>query len=109
VLHRHHLVHRDVTPGSLLLTSRPDGSLAVVVPDLGVARRGRRSGRRVRVVRGGVCAARRLESAPVVPVHAPRPPTTPSAGRSSVFYAAMTVLAVLVCTAYLGIVIVVSL
>ena len=38
VLHRHHLVHRDVTPGNLLLTRRPDGSLAVVVADLGVAR-----------------------------------------------------------------------
>jgi len=38
VLHRHHLVHRDVTPGNLLLTSRPDGSYAVVVADLGVAR-----------------------------------------------------------------------
>ena len=38
VLHRHHVVHRDVTPGNLLLTSRPDGSLAVVVADLGVAR-----------------------------------------------------------------------
>ena len=38
VLHRHHLVHRDVTPGNLLLTSRPDGSRAVVVADLGVAR-----------------------------------------------------------------------
>ena len=38
VLHRHDLVHRDVTPGNLLLTSRGDGSLAVVVADLGVAR-----------------------------------------------------------------------
>ncbi|HEU5485712.1 MAG TPA: serine/threonine-protein kinase [Microlunatus sp.] len=38
VLHRHHLVHRDVTPGNLLLASRPDGSWAVVVADLGVAR-----------------------------------------------------------------------
>jgi serine/threonine protein kinase len=38
VLHRHHLVHRDVTPGNLLLARRPDGSLAVVVADLGVAR-----------------------------------------------------------------------
>lgn len=38
VLHRHHLVHRDVTPGNLLLSSRPDGSRSVVVADLGVAR-----------------------------------------------------------------------
>ena len=58
----------------------------------------------------GVPARRvRLESAPVVPVHAPRPPTTPFAGRSSVFYVAMTVLAVLVFAAFLGIVIAVSL
>lgn len=38
VLHRHHLVHRDVTPGNLLLSRRDDGSRAVVVADLGVAR-----------------------------------------------------------------------
>lgn len=38
VLHRHHLVHRDVTPGNLLLAHRPDGTRAVVVADLGVAR-----------------------------------------------------------------------
>lgn len=38
VLHRHHLVHRDVTPRNLLLSSSPDGSRAVVVADLGVAR-----------------------------------------------------------------------
>lgn len=38
VLHRHHLVHRDVTPGNLLLSTRPDGSRMVVVADLGVAR-----------------------------------------------------------------------
>ena len=38
VLHRHHLVHRDVTPGNLLLSTRPDGTRAVVVADLGVAR-----------------------------------------------------------------------
>lgn len=38
VLHRHHLIHRDVTPGNLLLSNRPDGSRAVVVADLGVAR-----------------------------------------------------------------------
>ena len=38
VLHRHHIVHRDVTPGNLLLSHRPDGSRSVVVADLGVAR-----------------------------------------------------------------------
>ncbi|MFT4164211.1 MAG: serine/threonine-protein kinase [Microlunatus sp.] len=38
VLHRHHLVHRDVTPGNLLLGNRPDGTRTVVVADLGVAR-----------------------------------------------------------------------
>lgn len=43
VLHRHRLVHRDVTPGNLLLSSRPsaarpDGTRTVVVADLGVAR-----------------------------------------------------------------------
>ena len=38
VLHRHHLVHRDVTPGNLLLNNHPDGSRTVVVADLGVAR-----------------------------------------------------------------------
>ncbi len=221
VLHRHHLVHRDVTPGNLLLTSRPDGSLAVVVADLGVARSVLDSSAGAMVVgtptymapeqagSGAVdaradvyalCAVTyalltgeppfpvltiadltgrptdaapaplaaglgapatldglfvsglatdphrrppsaavlaeafdqladelagvprrtvetsgalerrvRLESAPVVPVHAPRPPTTPSAGRSSVFYIAMTVLAVLVFAAFLGIVIALSL
>ena len=40
---------------------------------------------------------------------APSPPATPSAGRSSIFYVAMTVLAVLVFAAFLGIVIAVSL
>lgn len=38
VLHRHQLVHRDVTPGNLLLADRPDGTRSVVVADLGVAR-----------------------------------------------------------------------
>ena len=38
VLHRHHVVHRDVTPGNLLLSHRPDGTRTVVVADLGVAR-----------------------------------------------------------------------
>lgn len=38
VLHRHHLVHRDVTPGNLLLTRRGGDELRVVVADLGVAR-----------------------------------------------------------------------
>jgi len=37
-LHRHHLVHRDVTPGNLLLTRSRGDTLAAVVADLGVAR-----------------------------------------------------------------------
>ncbi|HEU4547416.1 MAG TPA: serine/threonine-protein kinase, partial [Microlunatus sp.] len=221
VLHRHHLVHRDVTPGNLLLTSRPDGSSAVVVADLGVARSVVDSSAGAMVVgtpsymapeqaAGGAVDARadvyalcavayalltgappfpvltvadltgrpaelgpppiaeqlgapatldglflsglatdphrrppsaalladafdelarelvgvprrpaetsgavprrvRLESAPVVPVPAPSPPATPSAGRSSTFYVGMTVLAILLFAAFLGIVIAVSL
>ena len=221
VLHRHHLVHRDVTPGNLLLTSRPDGSYAVVVADLGVARSvvdssagamvvgtpsymapeqagggavdhradvyalcavayallaggppfpvltvadltsrsadvgppplAERLGapatldglflsglatdphrrppsaalladafdqladeliglpRRVGETSGALPRQQRLESAPVVPVRAPEPPATPTTGRSSVFYIAMTVLAILVFAAFLGIVIAVSL
>jgi serine/threonine protein kinase len=221
VLHRHHLVHRDVTPGNLLLTSRSDGSRAVVVADLGAARSVLDSSAGAMVVgtpsymapeqAGGgavdhradvyaLCAvayalltggppfpvltiadlanrptdvdppplAARLgapvtldglfvsglatdphrrppsaavladafdqladelvdspgetggtsgallwrlrhETAPVVPVRAPSSPTTPSAGRSSTFYVAMTLLAVLVFAAFLGIVIAVSL
>lgn len=38
VLHRHHVVHRDVTPGNLLLDSNPDGSVRVLLADLGVAK-----------------------------------------------------------------------
>lgn len=38
VLHRHHVVHRDVTPGNLLLHSNADGSLRVRLADLGVAK-----------------------------------------------------------------------
>jgi hypothetical protein len=49
------------------------------------------------------------EDARVVPVPAPSPPATPSAGRSSAFYVAMTVLAILLFAAFLGIVIAVSL
>lgn len=38
VLHDHHVVHRDVTPGNLLLDSSSDGSLVVRLADLGVAK-----------------------------------------------------------------------
>lgn len=38
VLHRHQVVHRDVTPGNLLLDTKPDGSLRVLLADLGVAK-----------------------------------------------------------------------
>lgn len=38
VLHRHRVVHRDVTPGNLLLDTGPDGSLRVRLADLGVAK-----------------------------------------------------------------------
>lgn len=37
-LHRHNVVHRDVTPGNLLLDTDPDGSLRVRLADLGVAK-----------------------------------------------------------------------
>jgi serine/threonine protein kinase len=221
VLHRHHLVHRDVTPGNLLLSSRPDGSYAVVVADLGVARSVVDSSAGAMVVgtpsymapeqaAGGavdhradvyaLCAVayallsggppfpvmtvadltgrpadvgppplaerlgapatldglflsglatdphrrppsaalladafdqladeliglprragetsgarptqQRLETAPVVPVQAPELPATPTAGRSSAFYIGMTVLAILLFAAFLGIVITISL
>jgi serine/threonine protein kinase len=221
VLHRHHLVHRDVTPGNLLLTSRPDGSYAVVVADLGVARSvldssagamvvgtpsymapeqaaggavdhradvyalcavayallsggppfpavtvadltGRPAGlgpppvaehlgapatldglfrsglatdphrrppsaalladafdqladalegvpSRTAETSGALPGRVRHESAPVVLAPAPGPPAAPSAGRSSAFYVAMTVLAILLFAAFLGIVIAVSL
>jgi serine/threonine protein kinase len=221
VLHRHHLVHRDVTPGNLLLTRRPDGSLAVVVADLGVARsvidssagamvvgtpsymapeqvgtgavdpradvyalcavayalltggppfpvltvadlaqrpadvgppplaarlgapatldglflsglatdphrRPPSAGvladafdqladelvglpRRTGETSGALASRLRHETAPVVPVPPPSPPSTLPTGRSSTFYVAMTVLAVLVFAAFLGIVIAASL
>lgn len=38
VLHRHRVVHRDVTPGNLLLDTALDGSLRVLLADLGVAK-----------------------------------------------------------------------
>ncbi|MDO5682023.1 MAG: serine/threonine-protein kinase [Propionibacteriaceae bacterium] len=38
VLHRHQVVHRDVTPGNLLLDANPDGSVRVLLADLGVAK-----------------------------------------------------------------------
>ena len=37
-LHRHRIVHRDVTPGNLLLDTNPDGSVRVLLADLGVAK-----------------------------------------------------------------------
>lgn len=220
VLHQHHVVHRDVTPGNLLLGHRPDGSRTVVVADLGVARSvvdssaggmvvGTPSSMAPEQAAGGTVDARadvyalcvvayallageppfavrtvadlanrpadaaapglaarlgapatldglfrsglatdphqrppsaalladafdRLSeeligrpgatiepgartwsapdhSAPVAPVPPARPPTPPVSGRSSVFYVAMTVLAVLVFAVFLGIVIAVSL
>lgn len=38
VLHDHRVVHRDVTPGNLLLDTRADGSLVIRLSDLGVAK-----------------------------------------------------------------------
>ncbi|MDO5676464.1 MAG: serine/threonine-protein kinase [Propionibacteriaceae bacterium] len=37
VLHRNHLVHRDITPGNILLTNTPNG-VRVMLADLGVAK-----------------------------------------------------------------------
>jgi serine/threonine protein kinase len=38
VLHENDIIHRDVTPGNLLLTSGPDGDTRVLIADLGVAK-----------------------------------------------------------------------
>ena len=38
VLHENDIIHRDVTPGNLLLTSGPDGGTRVLIADLGVAK-----------------------------------------------------------------------
>src|SRR5215210_8567313 len=38
VLHDNDIIHRDVTPGNLLLTSGPDGETRVLIADLGVAK-----------------------------------------------------------------------
>jgi eukaryotic-like serine/threonine-protein kinase len=38
VLHDNDVIHRDVTPGNLLLTSGPDGETRVLIADLGVAK-----------------------------------------------------------------------
>ena len=65
--------------------------------------------RRTTATSGALPSRLSHETAPVVPVPPPSAPTTPSTGRSSTFYVAMTVLAVLVFTAFLGIVIAVSL
>jgi eukaryotic-like serine/threonine-protein kinase len=38
VLHDNDIIHRDVTPGNLLLSSGPDGETRVLIADLGVAK-----------------------------------------------------------------------
>ena len=38
VLHEHDIIHRDVTPGNLLLSHDPNGEIRVLVADLGVAK-----------------------------------------------------------------------
>jgi serine/threonine protein kinase len=38
VLHAHHVLHRDVTPGNLLIQRAPGGTSHVVLADLGVAK-----------------------------------------------------------------------
>jgi serine/threonine protein kinase len=38
VLHENDIIHRDVTPGNLLLAHRPNGQTRVLVADLGVAK-----------------------------------------------------------------------
>lgn len=38
VLHEHHIIHRDVTPGNLLLSGESAGARRVLIADLGVAK-----------------------------------------------------------------------
>ena len=38
VLHANDIIHRDVTPGNLLLSTTPDGQTKVLIADLGVAK-----------------------------------------------------------------------
>ncbi len=38
VLHRHHIIHRDVTPGNILLSQSETGQVRVLLADLGVAK-----------------------------------------------------------------------
>lgn len=38
VLHTHDVIHRDVTPGNILLSTRKDGGVHVLLADLGVAK-----------------------------------------------------------------------
>ena len=38
VLHNNDIIHRDVTPGNLLLSTTPDGQTRVLIADLGVAK-----------------------------------------------------------------------
>ncbi len=38
VLHRHHIIHRDVTPGNILLAQSETGQVRVLLADLGVAK-----------------------------------------------------------------------
>lgn len=38
VLHRNSVIHRDVTPGNILLSTSPDGATHILLADLGVAK-----------------------------------------------------------------------
>ena len=38
MLHDNDIIHRDVTPGNLLLSTGPDGETRVLIADLGVAK-----------------------------------------------------------------------